>query len=177
MVEMDPIPLNKPLDKLQTSEAVSKLIKTSSVKFDLLNYFTELQLQDSCMSPLINASNFPNSLISHYESSLCTIIYNVTKELEDKGKGIPDNFPYNSAKSLLEKSNKSEDMFAVWKNVSKISESPSLNLLMKYLNEPKKLNRVCYNFNGELFPYCKFLHSEVLLLQTIFQETNVCEYS
>lgn len=177
MVKMDPIPLNKPLDKLQTSEAVSKLIKTSSVKFDLLNYFTELQLQDGCMSPLINESNFPNSLMSHYESSMCTIIYNITKELEDKGKGLPDNFPYNSVKSLLEKSNKSEDMFSVWKNVSKISESLSLNLLMKHLNDTKKWNSVCYNFNDVLFPYCAFLHSEVLLLQTISQETNVCEYS
>lgn len=168
VVEMGPVSL----PKLQTPEAVSKLINDSSVKFDLLNYFAELKLQDGCTSPLINECNFLDSLMSHYESSMCTIIYNITKELEDRGKDMPDDL----VKSLLKNSTKSEDMwFTVWKNVSKISQSPSLNLLMKHLNETKKWKSVCYNFDGNLFPYCKFLHYEVLLLQNFAAKER--EYS
>lgn len=172
MVEMNPI---LP-DKLQTPETVGKLMVTSTVKYDLVKYFTDLQLQDACTSPLINKDNFPKSLMFHYESSMCTIIYNVTKELEAKSVVMPDNFPDDSVKSILEKSDKSKDMFTVWKNVSKISESPSLNLLMEHLNETNKWNSVCCNFDGKIFPYCEFLHYEVLLLQTISKLVKECEY-
>lgn len=170
-VQMTPVVIP---DKPHTPETVSLLMEKSTVKFDLFKYFTELQLQNGCTSPLVNDHDFPKALTLHYESSICTIIYNMTKELEVKSMDMPDNL----AKTVhLEKSDKSADKYTVWKNVSKISKSPSLILLMEHLNETNKWNSVCYNFNGNLFPYCEFLHSEILLLQNISQIVKECKHS
>lgn len=131
----------------------------SAKKFDLVSNITEMDLQNSCATPLIYENNFSKSLASHYESSVCTIIYNVSRELETKNVVWDESTINQFSKSFV---SVNTDMYEVWKNVT--SQSPTLKLLMEYLNEPKKWKSVCYNFNDDLFPYCKFLHFEVLLM-------------
>lgn len=167
-----PMVFTMPAATLQKNTVDQLMLSSDSTnKFGLYNIFTEMDLQNGCTSPLIKADTFPNFLVTHYESSVCTVIYNVTRDLKSKYVGVPDIFVKNLVDKIY-KSNNNSDVYKVWKNVT---VSPSLSLLMKHLNETTKWKSVCFNFYNDLFPYCKFLHLEVLLLLDTSQAHTECE--
>lgn len=141
-------------------------------KIGLINYFNELGLSKHCKSPLLNVSNFKMFENEDVVPCLCTVIYNMSKELDDKvinvldvelAKNKTNNYKY-----------KNPNVYNIWKEVTDIS--PSLKLLMDPLNNITKWNSICYNIKDVLYPYCKLLNVEVLLLYNTMQKPKECKY-
>lgn len=151
-------------------KTVSQLINDSPDNFGLINYFNELNLTEHCKSPIIVVNKFKISEHVDIVPCLCTVIYNMTKELEHI---VFETSDVNVAKNKTNNyKSKNEMMYNMWKDVSKIS--PSLKFLMDPLNT-NKWNILCHNIDEVIYPYCKFLNVEILLLHNTKQILKECE--
>lgn len=155
-------------DKTVTQLMVSNLPDKSG----LVDYFNELDLPKHCKLPLLDKNNFKKFENEDVVPCLCTVIYNMFLELKSKvvnvldveeAKNKTNNYKYNDP-----------IVYNIWKEVTNIS--PSLKLLMDPLVDITKWNTICYNINEVLYPYCKFLNVEVLLLYNTMQKPKECEY-
>lgn len=135
----------------------------SFAKFGLIEYFVDLKLVDQCTTPVMNESRLKAVELINYPAAVCSVIYNVTAELTSA-----DYWPVNASDVEDAKANTENykitnvTIYETWKNVSEIS--PTLKLLMSPLNNIAKWKVFCLNLNHVMFPYCKFLNVEILLL-------------
>lgn len=147
---------------------------TLSKKFGLVDYFKELKLDQQCKKPILNINEFnmfenDNNIVP----CLCTVIYNMTQELntilENVSETVKTNFNSSQLKSDLA-------VFEVWKNVS--TKSSSLNLFMEPLKDEEKWKNVCHSIkNNVLTRYCKFLNFEVMMWHNVMSKPNKRKYT
>lgn len=157
---------------LPLGSSINELISNSSDKLGLVKYFNELKLDMYCNNSLLDNDDFKKLEPIDPSQCLCTVIYNMTKELESSNISISDV----KAAKLQTKINYESDekTFQIWKNVTKLS--PSLKLLMEPLNDIKAWKFVCHkDYSMEnLGLLCQFLNVEIMLL---YNSTHkLCEY-
>lgn len=153
--------------------SVAQLLSETQDKLGLVKYFNDQHLDKICDHSVLDDTGFKNLEPDNPVPCLCTVIYNVTIELENSGISILDvnntitQTTNNTSNSLL--------VYNVWKNVAKIS--PPLKLLMDPLDDLNKWQIVCsaYYSLSNLSRLCHFLNVEVLLLNNSTQKQ--CEYA
>lgn len=139
-----------------------------SNRFGMLDYFKKLKLDEQCKTPILNINEFKtlendNNIVP----CLCTVIYNMTQELNTILKNVSETAKTNF--SIDESSNLA--VYEVWKNVS--IQSSSLKLFMEPLNDEVKWRVVCHSIKDKtLTRYCKFLNFEVMLWHNFLPKLN-----
>lgn len=135
-------------------------------ELELVKYFKELKLDDNCKSPiLLDLANFETVEINNPAPCLCTVIYNLTVELEHSRFVNRSNL--EAAKSEADKFDKAK-IYDYWSNAHERMSSKNKNLfqqLMAPLNTTEKWSRVCYNLVNAFNPYCKFITVEIVLFE------------
>lgn len=145
---------------------VSQLMASLSPdKIGLSKHFERMELDKQCQSPVVDSKSF-NAFenVNNVGPCLCTVIFNMTRELETLPLDAADLA--NASKSGVNELDSAA--YSRWKNVT--GSSASLKLLMDPLNNATQLYAMCHNFNNVLSAYCKFIDLEVLLLNIALQK-------
>lgn len=148
--------------------SVTQLLSETQDKLGLVKYFNDQHLNKLCDHSILDDSSFKNLEPNNPVPCLCTVIYNVTIELENSSISVSD---VNNT-ITLNTNNTSNNLlvYNVWKSVAKIS--PPLKLLMDPLDDLNKWQIVCsadYSLSN-LSRLCHFLNVEVILLNNSTQK-------
>lgn len=155
--------------------SVSQLMENinSTGEPDLVKYFKELELYDNCISPILEVTKFETIEINNPAPCLCTVIYNLTKELESF-----HSINLSNLKAAINETNQfsKTKIYDYWLNAHKHMGSNNKLLfqhLMAPLNTTEMWSRVCYNLKKDFNPFCKFITVEIAL----FERTNTIQKS
>ncbi|XP_050435712.1 uncharacterized protein LOC126842676 isoform X2 [Adelges cooleyi] len=147
--------------------SVSKLMTSSPVDdLGLVKYFKQLDLYDTCDIKILDVNKTKHFEINNPELCMCTIIYNMTKELSNSNVSVSDV-------ELAKTQTANFDAMALYDIWTKATvSSPSLTLFMEPLNSFKRWHAICYNVEDEIKPLCKMLNVEVLSMKNVLPKSN-----
>ncbi|XP_025415998.1 uncharacterized protein LOC112687485 isoform X2 [Sipha flava] len=143
---------------------VSDLMIVSNNSLGFVDYFKKLELDQRCNMPILSIyeyKKFEND--NNITPCLCTIIYNMTQELNT----ILENVSETAKINISSYQSNNLALYEVWKNVS--IKSSSLKLFMEPLKDEEKWRNICHSIenDNEVTRYCKFLNFEIMLWHNI----------
>lgn len=169
---------------ISPGKAVAEPVQPAG-KFDFVEYFKERGLNTPCagesvVNDTICIASMENN---NFSPCLCTVIYNTTRQLKELSSPSLSSSPPGASldpsgvRIAMSKSIEFNDSVAyeTWKNASRLS--PSMKLLMGFLNDIDQWNFVCYNRNKAVTSYCKFLNVNIWLWTACAPQTpKECVY-
>jgi hypothetical protein len=153
---------------------VSDLMIVSNNSLGFVDYFKKLELDQRCNMPILSIyeyKKFEND--NNITPCLCTIIYNMTQELNT----ILENVSETAKINISSYQSNNLALYEVWKNVS--IKSSSLKLFMEPLKDEEKWRNICHSIenDNEVTRYCKFLNFEIMLWHNILSKPKERKYT